>query len=300
MRGGRAQGVSRAARAATSDHERRVVVLCALRADFYGRLGAYPRVCRAAQPQPCARGSDGQGRVPGGDRTAGRSCRAGGRTPTRRRAPRRGARRARRAAAAVNDAARAVAGEQRPRAPPRGLSREGGVSGAVARIAETAFMRCRSPSGASPAGCCSDSPRRGGIARAPLGAAGRDRADQRRAAGAHSADRRAPADRRRRGGRALPRSAPARVAAVSGLARRGSGRAAAARPPAAAAGEWERARARSGDLYRGHGSPPRSTGALSTARTSTDSNASFSPPASSTPTARPVVNALRTAACGRC
>ena len=63
--------------AAARDHERRVLVLCALRADFYGRLGAYPRFAELLSRSHVLVGPMDREELTRGDRTAGRSGRAG-------------------------------------------------------------------------------------------------------------------------------------------------------------------------------------------------------------------------------
>ena len=134
----------RRARARRASDGRGVVVL-ALRADFYGRCADLPgALARCSRPTTCSSGrcaatscaarSSARRERAGLRRRAGADRRAGG--------GRRG--RARRAAAALDRAARALAAPRRPPPAPRGLrATPAASSGAVARLAEDAFAAAR-------------------------------------------------------------------------------------------------------------------------------------------------------------
>ena len=108
----------------------------------------------------------------------------------------------------------------------------GGVRGAVARLAEAAYTQLGETERRIARGVMLRlASGEDGGAHPPPRAARRARATRRRRTRARGADRRSPVDRQRRRGRALPRGAAARVAALPDLARGGPCRAAPARTP---------------------------------------------------------------------
>ena len=102
------------------DPRRRALVLVAIRADFYGRCAAVPGAGAAARRQPRARRADAPRRAAPRDRAARRSAPAWRSSPSSSTRCSRTSRAARRAAAAVDRAARALAAPRRaPPAPGR-------------------------------------------------------------------------------------------------------------------------------------------------------------------------------------
>ena len=182
-------------------------------------------------------------------------------------ARRAGARRAGRAAAALDRAARALGAPRRPDdRVARATSATGGVRGAVARLAEDVVRRPRrraaGASRARPAAAWPAPARAGAVVRrrVPLAEFDTERDEQRRRAARHPGEAAA-----RHGGRGLgrgrPRGAAARVAAVSRTGSRRTRGPARARAPCGRGARVGRARPRRRpSSTAAPGCPPRSTG----------------------------------------
>ena len=218
--------------AAAADRERRALVVLSLRADFYGRLASYPQLAVMLSASHLLVGPMDRGELARAiEQPAARAGLEVERPLVE---------------ALVSD----VAGE------PGGLPllsttllelwrvrdgrvlrygsyrASGGVRGAVARLAEKAYSQLGGGERRTARGLMLRlaSGEDGALARrrVPLGEL--ERLARRRAC-AGGADRCPPADRQRRRGRALPRGAAARMAALSRVARRRPDRPPPARPP---------------------------------------------------------------------
>ena len=124
-----------------SDPDDRMVVVLAIRADFYGRCAEHAELSTLVERQPDPGRADAPGRAAPSDRAARPPRRAAGRASTRLGARRRRRRRARRPAAALRRAARALAAPRGRTLRHRAYEVAGGVEGAVARLAEEAYQR---------------------------------------------------------------------------------------------------------------------------------------------------------------
>ena len=116
-------------------------MVVAVRADFYARCAAYPALARLLARQPRARRPDAARRAAAGDRAAVAAGRAARRARARRAVA--GGRRARAGCAAAALTALFELWERRDGRllSLAGYERSGGVRGAVARLAETAYAR---------------------------------------------------------------------------------------------------------------------------------------------------------------
>ena len=161
-RASRARRVPADARRRGARPGRTHVVLVALRADFYGRCAAYPEFAALLSANHVLLGPMKRDELVRAIERPGAPAGPAGRARARRRARRRRRRRAGSAAAALDDAARALA-----RAATAGCSRtasyraSGGVHGAVARLAEHAYSAAdrRASSRSRARSCCGSPPR---------------------------------------------------------------------------------------------------------------------------------------------
>ena len=254
--------------AGAADPDQRLVVVLAIRADFYGRCAEYPELSAQISANQRARRADAPRGAAPGDRAArpagpgcgssrGWSRRWSATSPT---SP---------AACRCSPPPWSSSGSERERphaCATRAYERSGGVSGAVARLAE---RRLRAPErAAARARRAADAAaarrrRAAGAGRPQAGPALRARARARpgRRPGARGAHREPAADRRRGHGRGRPRGAASRVAAAARLARgrrRGPAPSPAPDPRRRASGETRGAIRPSSTAAPG--SPRRSTG----------------------------------------
>ena len=142
-----------------ADPDERLIVVLAIRADFYGRCAEHAELVDAGQRQPGPGRADAPRRAAAGDRAAGAPGRAADGAAARLGAGRRRRRRARRPAAALGRSARALAAPRRPHPSPPSLRTTPAASRARSRAwPRTPTGASATPSGAGRARCCCASP----------------------------------------------------------------------------------------------------------------------------------------------
>ena len=158
-----------------ADPDERLVVVLAIRADFYGRCAEHAELSTLVSANQVLVGPMRRDELRRAIELPGAPGRAAGRAAAGLGAGRRRRRRARRPAAALRRPARALAGAQRPHpAATRTTSAPAASSGAVARLAEDAYQRLGADERAGRGRCCCDSPattrgpRRSSAAASPL------------------------------------------------------------------------------------------------------------------------------------
>ena len=292
-----------------ADPDERLVVVLAIRADFYGRCAEHAGALDAGERQPRPGRADAPRRAAPGDRASRPPGGAAGRAAAGLGAGRRRRRRARRPAAALHRPGRALAGARaaapcatRPtsEAAASTARSRASPSDAYGRLSPAERLRARRAILLRLVGADDEQAE---AVRPPPRSPRRARARARRGRrpGPRRAHREPPGHRRRGHGRGRPRGAAARMAAPARLARRGR-----RGPPASPAPDRRRRRVARLRARPGRALPRRPArlgarlGGRATTPSSTSSSARSSTRAGPRASARPSASGAPTAACGRC